>query len=78
MPEAPDDSQHPKMELAVCFQKAGGRDLGREGGRSHKGHATDNDSCDFEPFSRKIEIFQDPRLTGLVDANAAQHVPLIR
>lgn len=31
MPEAPDDLLHPKMELAVCFQK-GSCDLGREGG----------------------------------------------
>lgn len=31
----------------------------------------------FEPFSRQVEIFQDPRLTGLVNAKAAQHVPLI-
>jgi GNAT superfamily N-acetyltransferase len=31
----------------------------------------------FEPFSRQVEIFRDPRLTGLVDADVAKHVPLI-
>lgn len=31
----------------------------------------------FEPFNRQVEIFRDPRLSGLVDAEAAQHVPLI-
>ena len=32
----------------------------------------------FVPFARQIEIFDDPRLTGLVPETAAPHVPLIR
>ena len=31
----------------------------------------------FEPYSRAIEIADDPRLTGLLPRSAAPHVPLI-
>jgi len=31
----------------------------------------------FRPFKRQIEIADDPRITGLLAANAAPHVPLI-
>ncbi|MGE4431700.1 MAG: GNAT family N-acetyltransferase [Sphingobium sp.] len=31
----------------------------------------------FRPTTRVIEIFDDPRLSGLLDADAAPHIPLI-
>jgi len=31
----------------------------------------------FVPFSRSIETFADPRLAGILDADAAPHVPII-
>lgn len=32
----------------------------------------------FVPYAREIEIAPDPRLSGLIDMDAAPHVPLIR
>jgi GNAT superfamily N-acetyltransferase len=32
----------------------------------------------FVPFARQIEIFDDPRLDGLIAETAAPHVPMIR
>jgi GNAT superfamily N-acetyltransferase len=32
----------------------------------------------FEPVQRSIEIFPDPRVSGLLPAGAAPHVPIIR
>ena len=32
----------------------------------------------FKPFRRQIEVFDDPRLTGLVPETAAPHIPIIR
>ncbi|MBI3209629.1 MAG: GNAT family N-acetyltransferase [Candidatus Solibacter usitatus] len=31
----------------------------------------------FKPYRRAVEVFEDPRLTGLVSPNAASHVPVI-
>lgn len=32
----------------------------------------------FVPYARKVEIYDDPRLTGVLPETAAPHVPLIR
>ena len=32
----------------------------------------------FTPYARKLEMFPDPRLDGVLPADAAPHVPLIR
>lgn len=32
----------------------------------------------FKPFRRQIEVFDDPRLTGLVPETAAPHIPIVR
>ncbi len=32
----------------------------------------------FTPFKRRVEVFDDPRLTGVLSADAAPHLPVIR
>lgn len=32
----------------------------------------------FHPVARAVETFDDPRLTGVLDSNAAPHIPLLR
>ena len=34
-------------------------------------------ACGFVPVRREVEVMEDPRLTGLLRADAAPHVPMI-